>query len=235
MEYSWRDAQVGYAVLFTPRNQDGRAPWATVEDVTFRYNIVRHAGGGMQIIGADTNHPSGPTRRIEVVHNLFYDIDSTKWGGTGAFVLIGEGPSEITIEHNTVSQSGNILMAYGGTRTEPMPIAGLRFRDNLVRHNQYGVHGSDRAPGADTLRSYFPGAVFQSNGIGGGDASRYPAGNVFVSEAEFESQFANAAAGDFRLRSNSRFRGAASDKTDLGADIAALAVAVGLRPGARIQ
>ena len=135
----------------------------------------------------------------------------------------------------TVSQSGNILMAYGGTRTEPMPITGLRFRNNLVRHNQYGVHGSDRAPGADTLRSYFPGAVFQSNGIGGGDASRYPAGNVFLSEAEFESQFANAAAGDFRLRSNSRFRGAASDKQDLGADIGALAVAVGLRPGARIQ
>src|SRR5690606_7407306 len=85
MEYSWLDAQVGYAVLFTPRNQDGGAPWATVEDVTFRYNIVRHAGGGMQILGNDTIHPSGPTRRVLVAHNVFYDINSATWGGTGAF------------------------------------------------------------------------------------------------------------------------------------------------------
>jgi hypothetical protein len=235
MEYAWRDAQVGYAVLFTPRNQDGGAPWATVEDVTFRYNIVRHAGGGMQIIGPDTNNPSGPTRRILVTHNLFYDIDSKKWGGTGAFVLIGEGPSEITIEHNTVSQSGNILMAYGGTRNNPKPIPGLRFRDNLIRHNEYGVHGDDRAPGQDTLDSYFPGALFQSNAIAGGDSRRYPSGNTFLSEDEFASQFVNAAAGDFRLKPGSRFRSAASDEKDLGADMAALALALGLRPGVRSQ
>lgn len=232
MEYSWRDAQVGYAVLFTPRNQDGGAPWATVEDVTFRYNIVRHAGGGMQIIGPDTNHPSGPTRRILVAHNLFYGIDAKLWGGSGAFVLIGEGPTEVTIEHNTVRQSGNILMAYGGSREQPKPITGLKFRDNIIRHNQYGVHGDDRAVGQDTLQAYFPGAVFQSNAIAGGDAGRYPSGNVFISEGEFDGQFVNAATGDFRLRPNSRLRSAASDKKDLGADISRLALILGLRPGA---
>lgn len=234
MEHVWADAQVGYAVLFTPRNQDGGAPWATVEDVTFRYNVVRNAGGGMQIIGNDTINPSGPTRRIVVAHNLFYGIDTAVWGGSGAFILIGEGPSDVTIEHNTVRQSGNILMAYGGTRTTPTPIAGLRFRDNLVRHNQYGVHGSDRGVGQDTLRGYFPDAVFQSNGIAGGDARAYPGGNLFVSEAEFDAQFVNAAAGDFRLRAGSRFRGAGSDKTDLGVNYAALAKALGGRPGARL-
>ena len=46
MEYVWRDAQVGYAILLTPRNQDGKAPWAAVEDITIRRNVVRHAGGG---------------------------------------------------------------------------------------------------------------------------------------------------------------------------------------------
>lgn len=235
MEYSWLDAQVGYAVLFTPRNQDGGAPWATVEDVTFRYNIVRHAGGGMQILGNDTIHPSGPTRRVLVAHNVFYDINSATWGGTGAFVLIGEGPSEVTIEHNTVSQSGNILMAFGGTRAKAIPISGFRFRDNLVKHNEYGVHGSDRSPGQDSLDWYFPGAQFQSNGIAGGDARRYPQGNAFLSEAEFEAQFVAPAAGDFRLKPDSRFRGAASDKKDLGADLSALAAALGIRPGTAFQ
>jgi hypothetical protein len=145
--------------------------------------------------------------------------------------LIGEGPSDVTIEHNTVSQSGNILMAFGGSRAAAKPIEGFRFRDNLVRHNEYGVHGSDRSPGQDTLDWYFPGAVFSGNAIAGGDSRRYPPGNAFVPETEFDAQFVNAASGDFRLRSNSRFRGAASDKKDLGADVSALAGALGLRPG----
>ena len=234
MEHSWRSAQVGYAILLTPRNQDGGAPWATVEDVTIRHNIIRNAGGGMQIVGEDSNHPSGPTRRISVAHNLFYGIDSARWGGTGAFVLIGDGPSDITIEHNTVQQTGNILMAYGGSAADPTEITGLRFRDNLVRHNLYGVHGSDRAPGDDTLRAYFPGAQFQSNAIAGGDAGRYPSGNVFLPEAEFDAQFVSPATGDFRLKPGSRFRAAASDKKDLGADISAIALALGLRPSARM-
>jgi hypothetical protein len=234
MEYVWADAQVGYAVLFTPRNQDGRAPWATVEDVTFRNNIVRHAGGGMQIIGPDTIHPSGPTQRILVSNNLFYDIDSDKWGGTGAFVLIGEGPSDVTIEHNTVMQTGHILMAYGGNRSAAKTIDRMKFRDNIVRHNQYGVRGDDRGSGTDTLQWYFPGAIFQSNAIAGGDARIYPSGNTFVGDGELAANFVNAAAGDFRLRPDSRFRRAASDKKDLGADMAALATALGIRPpGAR--
>lgn len=234
MEYSWQQAQVGYAILLTPRNQDGGAPWSVVENITIRRNVIRHAGGGMQIIGADTTHPSGSSRAIHVVDNLFYGIDSKRWGGTGAFLLIGEGPSDIVVEHNTVRQDGNIVMAYGGTKQDPMEIRGFRFRDNLVSYNEYGVHGADRAPGADTLQAFFPQAVFQNNGIAGGDSKGYPGGNAFIDIQEFEQQFMNATGGDFRLRPNSRFRGAASDRKDLGADLAAIALAMGLRPGARI-
>lgn len=228
MEYSWKQAQVGYAILLTPRNQDRRAPWATVEDVTIRRNVVRHAGGGMQIIGRDSN-PSGQTRRVRVVDNLFYDIDTERWGGTGAFVLIGDGPADIAIEHNTVLQSGNILMAYGGSREAPDRIAGVVFRHNLVRHNEYGVHGADRAVGTDTLDAYFPGIIFSTNAIAGGESRRYPSGNQFLDEEEFDRQFVNAATGDFRLKPNSRFRRAASDGRDLGADIAAIMQALGWR------
>ena len=35
MERSWQQAQSGYAVLFTVRNQDGACPWCQVEQVTF--------------------------------------------------------------------------------------------------------------------------------------------------------------------------------------------------------
>jgi hypothetical protein len=229
MEYVWLQAQTGYAILLTPRNQDGRAPWVTVEDVTIRRNVVRHAGGAMQIIGEDSNFPSGSTRRVKVVDNLFYDIDAKIWGGTGAFMLIGEGPSDIQVEHNTVSQSGNIVMAYGGGKNAPTPVTGFVFRDNLIRHNQYGVHGADRAIGNDTLQAYFPGAVFHSNTIAGGDSRRYPDGNTFISEADFDTAFVDTAAADYRLRPGSRLRGTASDRRDIGADIGAIARALGLR------
>ena len=229
MENVWRHGQAGYAILLTPRNLDGRAPWSTVEDVTIRRNIVRHAGGGMQIVGRDDIYPSAAARRFRIVDNLFYDIDTERWEGSGAFVLIGEGPADVAIEHNTVVQSGNILMAYGGSRGAPEHIAGVVFRDNVVRHNLYGVHGHDRSVGADTLDAYFPGIVFATNAIAGGDSRRYPSGNMFLAEADFEQQFVNAAAGDFRLKANSRFRGAASDGRDLGADIPALMQAFGWR------
>jgi len=231
MEYAWQQAQVGYAIVLTPRNQDGGAPWATVEDVTFRHNIVRHAGGGMQIIGPDTTHPSGPTRRIEVTNNLFYDIDAKKWGGTGAFLLIGEGPSDVSVTRNTVRQSGNIVMAYGGTKARPARVAGFSFRGNVILHNQYGVHGADRAPGKDSIDAFFPGAEFTSNGIGGGEARLYPGGNLFIDAREFDRQFMDAARGDFRLLAGSRFRSAGGDGRDLGVDLRALAAALGIRPG----
>jgi hypothetical protein len=188
----------------------------------------------MQLIGEGDHHPSGSTRRVVVSNNLFYGINTDRWGGSGAFILIGNGPSDITIEHNTVSQSGNIFMAFGGTASQPQPITGVQFRDNLIRHNLYGVHGTSRSVGADTLRVFFPGIVFESNVIAGGDARLYPSGNTFVSEEEFNEQFLDAERGDFRLRTNSRFRKAASDKKDLGVDMAALAQAMGLRPGTRI-
>jgi len=234
MEYVWQEAQVGYAILLTPRNQDGKAPWVRVEDVTIRKNLIRHAGGGIQIIGEDSNFPSGSTSRVRLADNLFYDIDARQWGGTGAFALIGEGPSDIAIEHNTVSQSGHIILAYGGTKQDPKPVAGFVFRDNLVRHNEYGVLGADRAIGDDTLHAYFPGAVFQSNMVAGGDGQRYPKGNTFIRADEFDSRFVNAAGGDYRLR-NDAPRATASDGRDIGADIAAIAQELGtrVRPGSQ--
>ena len=64
MENNWLDAQNGFAVLFTIRNQDGTAPWSVVQDVTFTNNIVRHTGAGVNIMGFDDNFPSQQTSRI---------------------------------------------------------------------------------------------------------------------------------------------------------------------------
>jgi hypothetical protein len=35
------------------RNQDRTAPWSVVQDATFTNNILRHSGGGLNLIDTD--------------------------------------------------------------------------------------------------------------------------------------------------------------------------------------
>ena len=222
MENNWHAAQTGFAIVLTPRNSGGRAPWSTVEDVTFRLNVVRHVAAVFNMLGRDNTDPSGPLRRVHITNNLFADVDKRAWGGNGAFIQVGDGPSDIRVEHNTIIHTGNIISAYGGTRDRPTPVVGLIYRDNLSPHNQYGVIGSSRAYGNDSLTVFFPGALFTNNVLAGGPSNRYPAGNHFPSTAEFEGQFVDYQNGDFRLASTSRYRRSATDGTDLGANLETL-------------
>ena len=63
LEYNWQAGQSGFAIVLTPRNSGGSAPWATVEDVVFRSNVVRHVAAAVNILGEDNIHSSGPARR----------------------------------------------------------------------------------------------------------------------------------------------------------------------------
>jgi hypothetical protein len=84
--------------------------------------------------------------------------------------------------------------------------------------------GSDHAPGADTIKAYFPAAVITHNVIADGAADRYPPGNQFPPFAEFRTQFVRYDGGDFRLSGSSGWKQAGSDRTTVGADVSALPV-----------
>lgn len=90
-ENNWGDAQVGYAILFTVRNQDGTVPWSVVRDVQLTNNIIRHSASAIQLLGTDYIHPSQQTERITVANNVFEDIDGAKWNGAGWFLTISDG------------------------------------------------------------------------------------------------------------------------------------------------
>jgi hypothetical protein len=218
MENNWISSQTGYAVLFTPRNQDGGAPWTVVQDVVFRHNVVRHSSSVFNILGVDGNSPSEVTERISITNNLFYDIGAEAWGGNGVFLLIGDGPANVVIAHNTIVHSGNIVTAWGESKGTPITSPGFVYRDNLAQHNEYGIFGVNRAFGNDTIKIYFPDSVIRRNVIAGGVASRYPGDNFFPAAEDFLRLFVNAANGDFRLASGSRYTNAASDGAAIGAD-----------------
>ena len=229
LEYNWEAAQPGFAIVLTPRNSGGNSPWSTVEDIRFQSNVVRHVAAVFNILGEDNIRPSGPARRIQIVNNLFYDVDDDAWGGNGVFMQLGEDPADVRVVHNTILHTGNLVSAYGGTKAKPTPIVGFDFENNVARHNTYGVIGTSRAPGADSLATFFPGAVFTHNVLAGGNASRYPGGNLFPSVADFERQFVDFKDADFRLLPTSSWKGAASDGSDLGVSIDALGQALGNR------
>jgi hypothetical protein len=221
-ENNWADAQNGFAILFTPRGEDGVAPWATVQDVTFSNNILRHSGGGFNIAGPDDTSPSQPSQRILVKNNLIDDIDGNKWGSDkygpagGNFAQLVGGPVNITFDHNTIIHSGSFVVAEGA------PSRGFVFRNNIARNNLYGVAGSDRTPGLDSLGFYFPGYEFKKNVIVGAPPEiRYPANN-FMPLLLNMAGFVDLAGGDYRLARTSPYKNAGADGKDAGCDFSAL-------------
>jgi hypothetical protein len=220
-ESNWPSGQSGYAILFTPRNSQGSCNWCAVQDVTFQYNIVRQVPSAINLLGYDSPGVSAQTTNIRIRHNLFYDVSAANWGGNGWFLLIGDEPRTVVVDHNTIDHDGGSLVyAYGKTASGTRPILGFQFTNNLARHNNYGINGASYAYGTGVISAYFPDGIVVRNLLSGGPANRYPPNNYF--STDFQSLFINQVGGDYRLSAASFARGRASDGGDLGADIPTL-------------
>ena len=219
-ENSWVAAQTGYALLFKPVNQDGKAPWSDVSDITVQYNIVRHVSTAISILGTDYEHPSAHMRGLVIRNNVFYDVDAGRWGGDGRFLLIGGGPADIVVDHNTVIQSGSVVQFYGTQNGHPWQIENLHFTNNLTRHNQYGIIGESAGIGRTAIAAYVSNDnEFRRNVLAWGEPSRYPPDNLFPTVAQLMAEFMDSAHDDYRLRLNSSFRTAGIDGSILGANM----------------
>jgi hypothetical protein len=195
-----------------------------VEDVTFRQNLVRNASGGINILGYDDLAPSRQTNRIRITQNLFTGI-TPALGGHGWFLLMGNGPREITVDHNTIDAAGTtVAYVYGGTTGGILPVPGFVFTNNAARHSTYGFNGADAAFGNGVIAAYFADGSVTGNWLQGGSASRYPVGNYF--DGTFASAFTNIAAGDYTAAAGGPLAGRATDGGNIGADVAALARAL---------
>jgi hypothetical protein len=216
------------AIVLTVRNQGGKAPWSTIEDVEIKNNVVRHASSGINILGSDNEHRSQEAKRIRIVNNLLEDIVVSDPGNSPYFLQINGG-QQITVAHNTVQQAGNIVMAYGAATS------GFVFRDNIAQFNLYGlvcqIDGSVCGR-ENVFCNCFPGGVFRGNvfadnlGAVANDKidSQYPAGNYFVASYQ-RIGFTDFAHGDWRLAAGSRTRNRASDGRDPGVNLDALIAA----------
>jgi hypothetical protein len=144
-------------------------------------------------------------------------------GANGRIVQFIGGPVDVTIRHNT----GLILVAGGTTAmSENNPVADqFDFRDNILSNGTYGFIGTGTGTANSTLSTYFTNYTFTKNAIiGGGPSNSYPANTFFPSDSAGVG-FVNFAGGNYALTSTSSLHNAASDGTDVGANIAAIAAA----------
>jgi hypothetical protein len=177
LENNWTMAQTGTAVLYTPRAEYGKMPWAVVQDITFTHNLVQHAAGAFDMLGIDNTDKTttGVVRlhRALIQDNLLLDISKANWTGYGALFELLSGADSITIDHNTGFSDHFFVLADGP------PSSKLFFTNNIVQRSQAGFVGSGTAEGTATITKFAPAAVFSNNVIVGGNSSLYPAGNLF--------------------------------------------------------
>jgi hypothetical protein len=209
------------AFVLTVRNQDGKAPWSTIEDVEITNNIVRHASTGFNILGADHYHPSQTAKRIRIANNLLTDVVSP---GDIAYFLQINGGEGITVEHNTVQQAGNIL-------SSEKAATGFVLRNNIMQYNQYGMACFIQGPPCTNNMAChcfsdatIVGNVIADNANVGANYpldKNFPPGNFFVASYD-KLGFVDHVKDNWRLASNSSYRRKATDGKDPGVDFAAL-------------
>ena len=203
MENSWGDAQIGYAVLFTVRNQNGTAPWATIENVSFTNNTVRNSEQGFQLLGQDNLNISQQANGLQITNNLFTGIVNRFLTMT-AYV-------NVTLTHNTHFQGGNIMSLYG------VPSTSFVYTDNITNRdpNGYGIFGDGVGEGNPALTTYVPAAVTQKNLVAAVYTPIYPVNNFYP------SAISGVLDSNYQVV-NSTYKSAGTDGKDLGCDITAL-------------
>jgi hypothetical protein len=220
LENNWAAAQQGYAVVFTPRNQNGTAPWSVVQQVQFTNNVIRHVAAVFNLLGNDNYYSSKTTNAITIRNNLVLDVNTATWGGNGRFLLINGGQN-ITVDHNTVFTDGaGVLVAYG------VPVTAFTFTNNIVPDNGMAIYGDGGvAAGNPTIARYFPSGVFRRNVFIAGQSSTYPADNYYPSSIA-EVQFVDLVNGNYRLGPTSPYLSLATDGKDIGLDQNAMEVLI---------
>jgi hypothetical protein len=201
------------AFVITVRNQNGSAPWSTLEDINITNNIVRHSSTGFSILGRDNERPSQQAKRIRIANNLLVDVGPDY----SAVFLVGCCADSVTVENNTVQQTGNIQTCYD------QPISNLIFRNNIVQFNSYGIV----CPGTPWKTGSKGNIIIDNQGAiaANGQPQNIPLGNFVVTSMK-QVGFVDTARGDWRLADASKVRGRGSDGKDPGVDFAALGQAV---------
>jgi hypothetical protein len=169
-EGSWVQSQIGFAIVLTVRNQDGRAPWSVVEDVIFANNVVRGATSGINILGRgpQPSQPADPTHRDpqQRVRRHRRTTLGRATAGSSRSSTARRRSSSTTTQPCTSARS---------LPPRDRPHRGFVFTDNIVAHNTYGITGTNAGTGSQALDALFPRGRRQAQRDRRRQLSRIPA------------------------------------------------------------
>jgi hypothetical protein len=101
----------------------------------------------------------------------------------------------------------------------------ITLTNNIAGHGEYGIIGTGRGIGNDSIAAFLPGARITNNVLAGGNHSVYPGGNLFPSLPDLKRQFVAYDTGNYQLAPSSAWLHAGTDGSALGADMSRVAVA----------
>lgn len=155
-EHNWIDAQPGRAIVVTPRNQSGTAPWTVVSDVLFERNVVRDTPTCISVLGYDDISPSQQTTRI-----VFRDNDLTCSGSIGVLLMAEAGRVEYYRNRITVPPQDAAFLSLSSTESQIATATGKRAAQFAVQSLVWaenvtpnGYIHSPSASGEAALKAY---------------------------------------------------------------------------------
>ena len=233
MENSWIADQF-YAIAISVRNGNGGfSAAAVVREMQWSNNIIRNAGAGINLLSNDYAGPTQVTTDITFRNNLFQNVgenfDST--GAAHMLINLQNGAARlrrIFLIHNThdngmPNNSNGMITDFGssGGADESM------WFNNVHQHGGYGFRSNFTVVDSNAnIQRFLPlggPTVWNRNIVVNFGSANYPSPpqGVYLS-GSWPAMFVNYAEGDFTLKAGNPGKGAATDKTDIGVDMASL-------------
>lgn len=151
--------QGGYAIVLTPRNQGGKAPYSQVKNVLIEHCVLKYTCGAVLFQGDDNDNPSQFLENV-VIRDCDFNLDPLAQGRKRILEFL-RGPINCTLQNITVAmQPDNQFMSSVSIDTKP-PV-NLTLRNIHFPKTKYGLHIDNNMGGPDGLRKFAPSTVIDS-------------------------------------------------------------------------
>lgn len=219
-ENNYEDGQSGEAILLKSMTDEGCA-YCEVRWVDFRNNKILNTRAGFNVVNMQAfNLPYPPYARYIRFFNNF-------WEQTHGRNLI-QGADDFEFNHNVfapLAAQDNIYgfshlqLTHGSTGVpESYKAVGHKNLNNIFLDGGSSTAiRCDHFNGTGALNDHLTGWDARKTIYTGASSGNHPADNFYPSE--IKNDFVNYGAGNFRLKSNSIYKNAATDGTDVGLNV----------------
>lgn len=219
----------------TTRNQSGADPWNNLDNLTFSNNWWQNANAPLTAYLNDGGNLTSKTKGYKFVNNLVVGeyADPNEFSGLRVTAVTFSGGEDAVVAHNTVlvGSSRNFL-SFSDPRSQ---MDRLVMENNIIRA-AYNLALSGDGESSAPITECWPGAMVRKNVLLHIDRSTpdeirqtwtdpFPDNSLVTATAAVGFTNAplllDASVGTegYKLRSDSRFKGAGTDGRDVGCDI----------------